>query len=74
MVTAVPSLVLAGRTLGWVPRCTTIGRASQDWGGASPSEALSLAEPQMGAYPNRVLRGSQNRRHPAGSACAGPPR
>lgn len=27
-----------------------------------------------GACPNRVLRGSQNRRHPAGSACAGPPR
>lgn len=65
---------LTGRVLGWVPRCVTIGRAFHVWGGASPSEALSLAQPLMGACPNRVLRSSQNRRHPAGSACAGPPR
>lgn len=68
MVTAVSSPVLNPRALGWVPRCTTIGRASQGWGGASPSEALSLAESQMEACPNQVLCGSQKLRHPAGSA------
>lgn len=64
---------LTGRALGWVPRCMTIGRASQAWGGASPTEPLSLAELPMEACPNRVLCSSHNRRYPAGSACAGPP-
>lgn len=64
---------LTGRALGWVPRSITIGRASQTWGGALPSEPLSLAELPMGACHNRALCSSHNRRHPAGSACAGPP-
>lgn len=68
MVTATPSLVQTGRALGWVPRCTTIGRASQAWGGASPSEALSLAEPRW----RRVPIGSSAAHRTAGTRPAQP--